>query len=135
MWWRRQRAASVIADGQVAAEAAGTKGVALDYLGVEIVGDHVWTRGGPTQGRYLGLLDRARADLELRGLSAYGVAATMSGVGPHVVGTISVTFAHGATYRRALRPGAHVDASKIEAQVARFNALAEAAARNWLWSR
>lgn len=133
MRWRRQRAAHVPADYQLPtqAEMTGPRGTVLGYLGVEIVGDQVWTIGGPTRGQYLGLLAGARAGLDLPGLSAYGVSATTSGIGAHRPGTISVTFATGARHERALRPGALLDASKIEAQIARFNALADASGSNW----
>ena len=124
MWWQRHRSPRF---DQSHLDVAGSRGVVIGYLGVEVVGDHVWTIGGPTRGRYLGLLAGARAGVHLPQSSVYGVTATMSGLGPHLAGTVSITFANGAGYERALRPGAVADAPKIAAQVAQFNAMAGAA--------
>jgi hypothetical protein len=122
-WHRRVR---IVGEAQQPpAQAAAERGTVFGYLGVEINGTQVWTLGGATGRRYLGPLLGARAAMDLQGMSPYGVLTTMQGIGPHLVGSISVT-AGGACYQRALRPGALVDATKIEAQIARFNALADA---------
>jgi hypothetical protein len=96
------------------------------YLGVTIKTDEVWTIGG-TNARYLGRLAGASAGVtDVMRASAFATATLglSRGVGPYIVGTIFVTLADGTRYERALRPGAFGDAPKIDAEIARFNAIA-----------
>jgi hypothetical protein len=109
--------------------------VVFGYLTVKVREAEVWTIGRlvgsrHVDARYLGPLAGAKAAMELDKFSVFGVGGVLKGIGPHLVGTVSITFADGTSYQRPLRWGALIDAPKIRDAIDRFNALAAAAAQN-----
>jgi hypothetical protein len=117
--WRRARPAPAPAPAKARA--------LFGYLAVEIVDGEVRTFGRIVYGRYLGPLAGARASMTMQRLSSPARWLTAKGIGPKLLGTLSITFADGTKHERVLLANAALDASKIEAEVARFNAAAQAA--------
>jgi hypothetical protein len=125
-----QRAVQVAAQVQrERAIADKTRGVTLTDFGVRVKGDEVWSLPGWTRGRCLGPLAGACAGvMDLKpGSQAVYVAAGVIGVNPPRVGTIFVAFADGTRHERPLRMGTRPEMHKVDAAVARFNAMADAA--------
>jgi hypothetical protein len=125
----RQRAAQVSA--QVQRERAvvdKNRGVTLTELGVRVKGDEVWSLPGWARGRHLGPLAGACAGvMDLKpGSQAGYVAAGIIGLNSPRVGTIFVAFADGTRHERPLRMGTRPEMQKVDAAIARFNAMADA---------
>lgn len=100
-------------------------GEPFGYLAVRVGDGEVRTFGRTAGNRYLGRLAGARAGMELRRFGYPAEGLTIKGIGPKLAGTVSIEFADGTRYKRALLARALLDAPKIESEIAKFNELAQ----------
>jgi hypothetical protein len=126
----RQRAARVAAEVQRSRAVADTaRGVTIPELGVRVKGNEVRKNGiSWNSSRRLGSLVGACAGvMDLKSPSA---GATLSSVvigNVPRVGTIFVAFANGTRHEIPLLQGSLTQMRKVDAAIARFNAMADAA--------
>jgi hypothetical protein len=125
----RQRAAQVAAQvqrerGRADATAAV---VPLGLLGIIVKRGDVYAR--TWRDRYLGPLAGACAGvMDIRpGSEAGSIAAGIIGLNAPRVGTIFVAFADGTRHETPLRMGTRAEMHRVDAAIARFNAMADAA--------
>jgi|ERR1035437_9175087 hypothetical protein len=126
----RQRAVQVAAQVQrERAVADKTRGVTLTELGVRVKGDQVRSLPGWMRGRHLGSLAGACAGImDVKpGSEAGYIAAGVIGLNSPRVGTIFVALADGTRHEKPLRMGTRAEMHKMDAAIARFNAMADAA--------
>ena len=126
----KQRAARVATEIQHSRAIAETaRGVTLTELGVRVKGNEVWKLPKWASSRYLGPLTGACAgimDLKPASDAAF-LASAVIGLNAPRVGTIFVAFEDGTRHEQPLRQGTRAQMQKVDAAVARFNAMADAA--------
>lgn len=126
----RQRAARVAAEVQLdrARADAAAAVVLLPQLGIVVKRGEVYAR--KLRDRHLGPLAGACAGvMDLKpGSEAGAFVAGFLGTSPPRVGTIFVAFADGTRHEIPLRMGTRAEMQKVDAAIARFNAMADAAA-------
>jgi hypothetical protein len=127
---RTQRAAQVAAEVQRdrARTDAVARAVALPQLGIVVKRGEVYAR--KLRDRYLGPLAGACAGvMDLKPGSGAGcLAAAIIATSTPRVGTIFVAFADGTRHEAPLRMGTRAEMHEVDAAIARFNAMADAAA-------
>lgn len=126
----QQRAARVAADIQRSRSSAdAARGVWLSDLGVRVKGNEVRKAAGTWKGsRYLGPLAGACAGvIDVKAPSAGAMLSSVVIGNVPRVGTIFVAFADGTRHEQPLYQGSPAQMRKVDAAVARFNAMADTA--------
>jgi Short C-terminal domain len=127
----QQRAANAAAEihrSRAAAEAA--RGVTLTALGVRVKGNEVFNLNFLLRKelRYLGPLAGASAGvMDVKPASGGAVLSSIVIGNVPRVGTIFVAFANGKLHKKALLQGSPRQMRNVDTEVARFNAMADAA--------